>query len=71
MNDRQTTHFGSREVPTLEKVGLVRDVFDSVADQYDLMNDLMSLGVHRVWQRIAVALSSARRASWVRRKKRA
>ena len=57
MNDREekTTHFGYREVPAPEKAGLVREVFDSVAGSYDLMNDLMSLGVHRMWKREFVA----------------
>lgn len=45
-----TTDFGFKQVPTEEKVGLVREVFDSVAENYDLMNDLMSLGVHRLWK---------------------
>ena len=49
-----TTHFGFREVARTEKAGLVRDVFDSVADRYDLMNDLMSLGLHRLWKRALV-----------------
>ncbi len=49
--DRQsTTHFGFREVPEDHKASLVRDVFDSVAGRYDLMNDLMSMGVHRLWK---------------------
>jgi demethylmenaquinone methyltransferase/2-methoxy-6-polyprenyl-1,4-benzoquinol methylase len=56
----QTTHFGFREVPTGEKAKLVRSVFDSVAGKYDLMNDLMSLGIHRIWKRIAVQLSHVR-----------
>jgi demethylmenaquinone methyltransferase/2-methoxy-6-polyprenyl-1,4-benzoquinol methylase len=56
----QTTHFGFREVPTGEKAKLVRSVFDSVAGKYDLMNDLMSLGIHRLWKRIAVQLSHVR-----------
>lgn len=51
MKQEKTTHFGYREVPVQEKASLVRDVFDSVAGSYDLMNDLMSLGVHRVWKR--------------------
>ena len=45
-----TTHFGYREVAKDEKASLVRDVFDSVAGKYDLMNDVMSLGVHRLWK---------------------
>jgi demethylmenaquinone methyltransferase/2-methoxy-6-polyprenyl-1,4-benzoquinol methylase len=47
-----TTDFGFRTVPRAAKAGMVRAVFDSVAPRYDLMNDLMSLGVHRVWKRI-------------------
>jgi demethylmenaquinone methyltransferase/2-methoxy-6-polyprenyl-1,4-benzoquinol methylase len=53
----KTTHFGYREVPEGQKAGLVREVFDSVADSYDLMNDLMSLGVHRAWKREFAATS--------------
>ena len=52
--DRDTTDFGFREVPRGQKASLVREVFDSVAPKYDLMNDLMSLGVHRIWKRIFV-----------------
>lgn len=51
MKSEKTTHFGYQEVAVQEKAGLVREVFDSVADSYDLMNDLMSLGVHRIWKR--------------------
>jgi demethylmenaquinone methyltransferase/2-methoxy-6-polyprenyl-1,4-benzoquinol methylase len=50
-----TTHFGFREVPTAQKQKLVGEVFSSVAGKYDLMNDLMSLGIHRVWKRFFVA----------------
>jgi len=46
--------FGFRKVPAAEKAGLVREVFSSVAPRYDLMNDAMSLGLHRVWKRIFV-----------------
>jgi demethylmenaquinone methyltransferase / 2-methoxy-6-polyprenyl-1,4-benzoquinol methylase len=49
-----TTDFGYRTVDRAEKAGLVRQVFDSVAPRYDLMNDLMSLGIHRVWKQIFV-----------------
>jgi demethylmenaquinone methyltransferase/2-methoxy-6-polyprenyl-1,4-benzoquinol methylase len=45
-----TTHFGSRQVPLTDKQGLVDDVFRSVARRYDLMNDLMSFGLHRAWK---------------------
>ena len=43
----KTTHFGYREVDVEKKQGLVREVFDSVAGKYDLMNDVMSMGTHR------------------------
>src|ERR1700689_5972167 len=45
-----TAHFGSRQVPLEDKQTLVDDVFHSVARRYDLMNDLMSLGLHRAWK---------------------
>ena len=48
----ETTDFGFRRVPRAAKSGMVRAVFDSVAPRYDLMNDLMSLGVHRAWKRM-------------------
>jgi len=48
------THFGFRDVPEAEKAGLVAQVFDSVAGKYNLMNDAMSFGVHRLWKRFAV-----------------
>jgi demethylmenaquinone methyltransferase/2-methoxy-6-polyprenyl-1,4-benzoquinol methylase len=47
---KATTHFGYRTVARDEKAGLVREVFDSVAHRYDLMNDLMSGGIHRLWK---------------------
>ncbi len=50
-----TTDFGFRQVPRADKRGMVRAVFDRVAPRYDLMNDLMSLGVHRAWKRVLVA----------------
>ncbi len=56
--DRErTTHFGYREVPETDKERLVASVFDSVASKYDLMNDLMSFGVHRLWKRFAIDAS--------------
>ena len=54
------THFGFREVPESEKDGLVASVFHSVANKYDLMNDLMSLGVHRWWKQYTVEASGVR-----------
>jgi demethylmenaquinone methyltransferase / 2-methoxy-6-polyprenyl-1,4-benzoquinol methylase len=50
----QTTHFGFRDVPLGDKQTLVNDVFHSVAQRYDLMNDLMSVGLHRVWKDIMI-----------------
>lgn len=64
MKDK-TTHFGFREVPLGEKVGMVKQVFDSVAEQYDVMNDLMSLGIHRLWKRVAIMLSNVRQGDRV------
>ncbi|WP_104019757.1 bifunctional demethylmenaquinone methyltransferase/2-methoxy-6-polyprenyl-1,4-benzoquinol methylase UbiE [Roseovarius nitratireducens] len=46
----KTTHFGYQEVPESEKAGRVRGVFGSVASKYDVMNDAMSFGIHRVWK---------------------
>ncbi|MFV0367654.1 MAG: class I SAM-dependent methyltransferase, partial [Hyphomicrobiaceae bacterium] len=47
----ETTSFGYREVPKTERQSLVNDVFSRVAERYDLMNDLMSGGLHRLWKR--------------------
>jgi len=55
-----TTDFGFERVNTAEKAGRVREVFDSVAAQYDLMNDLMSGGLHRLWKRFTIELSAVR-----------
>jgi len=60
MSDRSTTHFGYRDVPVAEKEKLVGRVFTSVAAKYDLMNDLMSFGVHRLWKRWFAATSGVR-----------
>ncbi|WP_242112532.1 bifunctional demethylmenaquinone methyltransferase/2-methoxy-6-polyprenyl-1,4-benzoquinol methylase UbiE [Luteimonas aquatica] len=61
----ETTHFGYREVPVGEKQKLVGQVFSSVAGNYDLMNDLMSLGIHRVWKRYFVATAQVKRGDRV------
>jgi demethylmenaquinone methyltransferase/2-methoxy-6-polyprenyl-1,4-benzoquinol methylase len=58
--DTQITHFGYRDVPVEEKQKLVGKVFTSVAAKYDLMNDLMSFGVHRLWKRHFTAIAGAR-----------
>jgi demethylmenaquinone methyltransferase / 2-methoxy-6-polyprenyl-1,4-benzoquinol methylase len=59
------THFGYEEVPVAEKQERVRAVFDSVASRYDLMNDLMSLGIHRLWKRRTIEMAGVRRAQRV------
>lgn len=57
-SDSDKTHFGYEEIPVNEKTARVRAVFHSVANRYDLMNDLMSLGIHRLWKKIAVDLGA-------------
>ena len=64
MSDK-TTHFGYQQVPEEEKAKRVGDVFKSVAPSYDVMNDLMSLGLHRVWKRFALEMSGVREGSRV------
>ena len=59
MSER-TTDFGYTRVLQEEKAARVREVFDSVADRYDLMNDLMSLGLHRLWKRFVVTVAAVR-----------
>ncbi|NOY71967.1 MAG: bifunctional demethylmenaquinone methyltransferase/2-methoxy-6-polyprenyl-1,4-benzoquinol methylase UbiE [Gammaproteobacteria bacterium] len=65
MNEKEqqnsTTHFGYQPVSVSEKARKVAAVFDSVAPKYDVMNDLMSLGVHRLWKRFALALVAPKR----------
>jgi demethylmenaquinone methyltransferase / 2-methoxy-6-polyprenyl-1,4-benzoquinol methylase len=56
----KTTHFGYQEVAEQEKTAKVREVFRSVAPNYDIMNDLMSAGLHRLWKRFAIELASVR-----------
>lgn len=53
-----TTHFGFKDVKTQDKQKLVRGVFDSVASKYDLMNDVLSFGAHRLWKRYTIASSN-------------
>jgi demethylmenaquinone methyltransferase / 2-methoxy-6-polyprenyl-1,4-benzoquinol methylase len=60
MSDKKTTHFGFQEVPVDEKADRVADVFHSVAGRYDLMNDILSGGVHRLWKRFTIELSGVR-----------
>lgn len=59
MND-ETTHFGFETIPLKDKIRRVARVFDGVAPHYDLMNDAMSLGMHRLWKKIAIDLLKAR-----------
>jgi len=60
MADERSTDFGFQRVPPEDKARRVRGVFDSVADRYDLMNDLMSAGTHRLWKRFTLALANLR-----------
>ncbi len=59
-SDEQKTHFGFQQVPFTEKQGKVDAVFHSVAERYDLMNDVMSLGMHRLWKRWLMSLTGIR-----------
>ena len=59
MTDK-TTHFGFKDVPWEEKQKKVAGVFHSVAQKYDVMNDLMSLGIHRLWKRFTIEMSGVR-----------
>jgi demethylmenaquinone methyltransferase/2-methoxy-6-polyprenyl-1,4-benzoquinol methylase len=56
----ETTHFGYQDVPVDDKADLVKGVFDSVASRYDVMNDLMSAGMHRLWKRYTIQHANAR-----------
>ncbi len=60
MSNTEPTDFGFQSVPRAEKARRVRGVFDSVAGRYDLMNDLMSAGVHRLWKRFTLDLTQLR-----------
>lgn len=57
MSDKNT-HFGFKDVPIEEKAKMVKGVFDSVADSYDIMNDVMSLGSHRLWKKFTIEMAS-------------
>lgn len=58
--EESTTHFGFEQVATEEKAGKVAEVFHSVASKYDVMNDVMSFGVHRLWKRYTIDMARAR-----------
>ena len=60
MSGEKTTHFGYQTVATEEKQAKVADVFHSVAAKYDIMNDLMSFGIHRLWKRVTIDMSGVR-----------
>ncbi len=60
MNDKSTTHFGFEQVATEEKAGRVADVFHSVAHKYDLMNDVMSFGIHHLWKKFTIEMCGLR-----------
>lgn len=60
MDANEKTHFGYQQVDRSDKEGLVADVFHSVAGKYDIMNDLMSFGVHRLWKRFTIEQSGVR-----------
>jgi demethylmenaquinone methyltransferase/2-methoxy-6-polyprenyl-1,4-benzoquinol methylase len=60
MEPPETTHFGYQTVAASEKARKVASVFDSVASKYDVMNDLMSLGIHRLWKRFAIDIGGVR-----------
>ncbi|MDG1987636.1 MAG: bifunctional demethylmenaquinone methyltransferase/2-methoxy-6-polyprenyl-1,4-benzoquinol methylase UbiE [Halieaceae bacterium] len=65
MKENDSTDFGFKTVPKNEKANLVAGIFNSVADRYDLMNDLMSIGIHRIWKRFAIELSAVREGNSV------
>ena len=60
MSGEKTTHFGYKTVAEEEKQALVANVFHSVASKYDIMNDFMSFGIHRLWKRITIDMSGVR-----------
>lgn len=60
MSDEQTTHFGYEKVDVKDKARRVAGVFHSVAAKYDIMNDVMSGGIHRIWKQFTIELSGVR-----------
>lgn len=62
---QQTTHFGFQQIPVAEKANRVAQVFHSVADKYDVMNDVMSFGIHRLWKRYTIDAAGAKRGNRV------
>ena len=60
MTDETNTHFGYSKVSPKEKTKRVREVFESVAENYDVMNDLMSMGLHRIWKKFAIRMAAVR-----------
>ena len=64
-NQEKTTHFGYKTVAENDKASMVADVFHSVAAKYDVMNDLMSFGIHRLWKRQTIASSGVRKGHYV------
>lgn len=65
MSEKKTTHFGYQTVAEEEKQGKVAEVFHSVAAKYDVMNDLMSFGIHRLWKRFTMEFTGARKGDSV------
>jgi demethylmenaquinone methyltransferase/2-methoxy-6-polyprenyl-1,4-benzoquinol methylase len=65
MSSSQQTHFGFTQVPEDEKAQHVAEVFSSVAKKYDVMNDLMSMGLHRLWKKFAIEISGVRKGERV------
>jgi demethylmenaquinone methyltransferase/2-methoxy-6-polyprenyl-1,4-benzoquinol methylase len=64
-HEKKTTHFGYQEVPADEKASLVANVFRSVATKYDVMNDVMSFGLHRLWKRFTINEAALRPGQYV------
>ena len=64
-NSQETTHFGFQTVAKEQKADMVAHVFHSVASKYDVMNDLMSFGIHRLWKRFTIDCSGVRRGQTV------